>query len=601
MSTQPIPSHADIPARYTWNAPSVFQTAEAWEIEQKSITADLPQLKRFAGHLADGPVILADALDAIETLLRRVGKVLVYASMAQAVDTTDQPAARMNGQAWALFAQVQAAMAFLDPELIALGEPAVRQWIAAEPRLAHLTHYADNLFRKQAHVRSAEVEELLGMLADPFSNAGATMSMLTDADFKFRPAVGSDGQPQEMTQGTLMGLLASPDREVRRTAWETYHDLYVAHKNALASNLATSIKQNVFQMRARRHNSTLEASLFEQNVPTEVFHNLLAAFRANLPTWQRYFAVRRKALGVATLQPYDMWAPLNTNAPPIPYEQAVEMICAGLAPMGEEYVATVRRGCLEDRWVDVYPCKGKAAGAFSSGWPGTHPFIMMSYNDNAFSLSTLAHELGHSMHSLLSWQNQPIIYSNYSLFVAEVASNFHQALVRAYLLEHNDDPAFQISLIEEAMANFYRYFFIMPTLARFELAIHEREERGEGLTADDMMRLMADLFSEGFGEGVQVDRERVGIIWATFGHLFQDYYVYQYATGISGAHALARRILDGAPGAVDAYLGFLKAGNSVYPLAALRRAGVDLTTPAPVEAAFAVLAGLVERLEGLVG
>jgi oligoendopeptidase F len=601
MSTQTIPFHADIPARYTWNAPSVFQTAEAWEIEQKSIAADLPQLRQLAGRLADGPAVLAGALEAIETLLRRVGKVLTYASMAQAVDTTDQAAARMNGQAYALFAQVQAAMAFFDPELIAIGEPAVRQWIAAEPRLAHLTHHADNLFRKQAHVRSAEVEELLGMLGDPFANTGATMSMLTDADFQFRPAVGSDGQTHEVAQGALMGLLANPDREIRRTAWENYHDLYVTHKNTLASNLATSIKQNVFQMRARRHRSTLEAALFEPNVPVTVFHNLIATFRANLPTWQRYFAARNKALGVATLHPYDMWAPLSAQSPAIPYEQAVEMICAGLAPMGEEYVATVRRGCLEERWVDVYPCRGKAAGAFSDGRPGTHPFIMLSYNDNVFSLSTLAHELGHSMHSLLAWQTQPIIYSYYSLFVAEVASNFHQALVRAHLLEQNTDPAFQLSLIEEAMANFYRYFFIMPTLARFELAIHEREERGEGLTADDMMRLMADLFSEGFGDGVAVDRERVGIIWATFGHLYQDYYVYQYATGISGAHALARRILDGAPGAVDAYLDFLKAGASVYPLDALRRAGVDLTTPAAVEAAFEVLAGLVTRLEGLVG
>jgi oligoendopeptidase F len=597
----------------------------------------LPTLKRFAGHLADGPATLANAFEAAEALLRRMGKVWVYAGMSQAVDTNDPAAVRMSGQAGALFAQVQASLAFMDPELLAIGEPTLRDWIAAEPRLAHLAHYADNLFRKQAHIRSAEVEELLGMLADPLSSVANTMSMLTDADFKFKPAVGSDGVESELTQGTLMKILASPDREARRTAWENYHDVYLAHKNALASNLATSIKANVLKMRARRHSSTLEASLFENNVPVEVFHNLIATFRANLPTWHRYFAVRRAALGVETLQPYDMWAPLRqaphspslrsgqalrsgtsqgrllapaqtrrapadpTNLPPIPYEQAVEWICTGLAPMGEEYVRTVRRGCLEDRWVDVYPCTGKQAGAFSGGWPGTYPFIMMSYNDNVFSLSTLAHELGHSMHSYFTWQNQPLVYCDYSTFVAEVASNFHQAMVRAHLLEHNPDPAFQVSLIEEAMANFFRYFFIMPTLARFELAIHEREERGEGLTADDMIALMADLFGEGFGDQVHVDRERVGIIWATFGHFYADYYVFQYATGISGAHALAGRILRGEPGAVDDYLGFLKAGSSLYPLDLLRQAGVDLTTPAPVEATFEVMAGLVERLGGLVG
>jgi oligoendopeptidase F len=251
--------------------------------------------------------------------------------------------------------------------------------------------------------------------------------------------------------------------------------------------------------------------------------------------------------------------------------------------------------------VDVYPCQGKSAGAFSSGSPGTHPFIMMSYTDEVFSLSTLAHELGHSVHSQLTWENQPDIYGEYSMFAAEVASNFHQALVRGHLLEVFSEPSAQIAVIEEAMSNFHRYFFIMPTLARFELAVHQREEAGEGLNADDMIALMADLFEEGYGGRVEMDRDRVGITWATFGHLYIDYYVFQYATGISAAHALAGPIRRGEPGAVDAYLGFLKAGGSRYPIEALRGAGVDMATAAPVEAAFGVLSGLVDRLEQLAG
>jgi oligoendopeptidase F len=455
------------------------------------------------------------------------------------------------------------------------------------------------LFRKQAHVRSAEVEELLGMLADPFSGVSATARVLTDADFQFEPAIASDGTEIPVSQGTLQKILSGKDRKARRTAWENYNDQFLAFRNTLATNLTTSIKQSVYEMRARRHNSTLEATLFAENIPVKVFHNLIATFRENLPTWHRYWAIRRKALGVEELHPYDVWAPLIEEKPDVNYEQAVDWISEGLAPMGETYVGAMRKGCLEDRWVDVYPNKGKSAGAFSSGSPGTHPFIMMSYNDTLFSMSTLAHELGHSMHSYLTWQNQPVLYGQYSLFVAEVASNFHQAMVRAHLLEHNSDPTFQINLIEEAMSNFHRYFFIMPTLARFELETHERVERGEGLTSDDMIELMADLFSEGFGGEMHLDRQRVGITWATFGHLYMDYYVYQYATGISGAHALSKRILSGEDGAVDDYSNFLRAGGSMYALDALKMAGVDLTNPEAVEVTFEVLSDLVDRLEKL--
>ena len=277
----------------------------------------------------------------------------------------------------------------------------------------------------------------------------------------------------------------------------------------------------------------------------------------------------------------------------------MEWIAAGMRPLGEEYVEVMRRGSLQQRWVDIYPNQGKRLGAFSSGAQGTHPFILMSYTDDIFSMSTLAHELGHSMHSYYTWQNQPPIYSDYSLFVAEVASNFNQAMVRAHLLELDSDPDFQIAVIEEAMANFHRYFFIMPTLARFELEIHERIERGEALTADGLIALMADLFREGYGDEVEMDTERVGITWAQFSHLYAPFYVYQYATGISGAHALGNGVLAGEAGAAERYVDFLRAGGSGYPLDLLREAGVDLTSPEPVEETFAVLSSLVDRLEAL--
>jgi oligoendopeptidase F len=267
--------------------------------------------------------------------------------------------------------------------------------------------------------------------------------------------------------------------------------------------------------------------------------------------------------------------------------------------MGKEYTDTIRKGCLEERWVDYAPNKGKQNGAFSYGAPGTYPFIMMSFTGDVGSMSTLAHELGHSMHSYLTWKHQPLAYSDYSLFVAEVASNFHQAMVRAHLLNTTTNRNLQIALIEEAMSNFFRYFFQMPTLARFELETHQRIEKGEALTADSMIDLMADLLTEGFGPKVKIDRPRAGMVWSTFGHLFADYYVYQYATGISGAHALSARILRGEANAVEDYLGFLRSGSSDYALEVLKRAGVDLTSPKPVGETFAVMEGYIDRLEKL--
>jgi oligoendopeptidase F len=601
MSPQQVPPRQEIAHEDLWNWESVYPSIEAWEAELKAIQAALPSLSQYQGRLAQAASLLADALQVRDSLFSRQSTASMFATIHSETDRLNPAASSMPGKAQAVWGQLLAAASYIEPELLEIGQERLEEWITAEARLGPYRQTLEDLFRKQAHVRSAEVEELLGMLADPFSSIATTASMLTDADFKFAPAHDRQGAEVAVNQGSIHKILASPDREARRSAWESYADQHLAFENTLASNLAASIKANVFNSRARRHANSLEASLFENNIPPAVFYNLIETFRKNLPTWQRYFKVRAKALGLSDLQVYDMWAPLSGQRPAVPFEQAVAWICDGLAPLGKDYVETVRRGCLQERWVDRYPNQGKTSGAFSYGAQGTHPFIVMSYTDEIFSLSTLAHELGHSMHSYLTWKNQPFIYTGYSLFVAEVASNFHQAMVRAHLLEQNPSPAFQIALIEEAMANFYRYFFIMPLLALFELETHQRAERGEALGAQSMNELMADLFQEAYGEAVKIDRARYGITWATFGHLYADYYVYQYATGISGAHALSHRILAGVPGAAGDYLKFLSTGSALYPLDALKLAGVDMTTPQAVEETFAVLAGYVERLETLVG
>lgn len=598
---QSIPPRSEIPAEHTWDAYSVFPSDEAWEVKMQSVVEQLPKLSEFKGRLGDSPSTLADFFEASERVLRSASNIAVYASMFHNVDTADQAALAKNDRARGLFVRVMATMAFAEPEMLTIGFDTLRRWTQEEPRLAIYLHYFDELERRQEHVRSAEVEELLSQLRDAFRTATSTHGILADADLTFKPAAGAT-EPIEIGQGNISALLTHPDREVRRTAWENYADAHVTLKNTMANCIAAGVKQHVFTARARRYNNCLEASVTPNHVPVEVFHNLIRVFRQNLPTWHRYWQIRKRALGYDKFYVYDCKAPLTKNEPHIPFEQAVEWICQGMKPLGDEYVGIMRRGLLEQRWVDVYPNKGKRAGAFSGGSPGTHPFILMSYNDDVFSLSTLAHELGHSMHSYYSWQTQPFVYSGYSIFVAEVASNFNQAMVRDYLLRNNPDTDFQIAVIEEAMSNFHRYFFIMPTLARFELEIHERVERGEALTAQSLMSLMSDLFREGYGDEVEMDANRVGITWAQFPtHLYANFYVYQYATGISGAHALVDQVLSGADGAVERYLSFLKSGSALYPLDVLKQAGVDLTSPEPVEKAFAYLAEMVGRLGELLG
>lgn len=593
---------SEIPVEHTWDAPSVFPTDEAWEAAFRQTDETLPQLQRFAGRLGESPAVLADWFEEAQNLFRTLRQVVVYAQLGHTADTMDQDASARVDRARGLTARTTGAAAFGDPEIVSVGFEKLRQWLRDEPRLRIYEHYIDRLERRQAHLRSPEVEALLGMVIDPFRTASATHGVLADADLTFRAALGADpARPIEVGQGNLGALLGHRDREVRRTAWESYADAHLEHKNAMANCIAAGVKQNVFLARARRYESALDAALTPHDIPLAVFHNLLATYRRNLPAWHRYWRVRRQALGYAQLYPYDRNAPLTSSRPTIPFAKAVDWICDGMAPLGAEYVGVMRRGLLEERWVDIYPNKGKRAGAFSTGGPGTHPFILMSYADDVYSLSTLAHELGHSMHSYYAWRTQPVVYANYSTFVAEVASNFNQAMVRAHLLAGHPGRELQIAIIEEAMANFYRYLFLMPILAAFELEIHQRVERGEGLTAKSLMSLMAGLFAEGYGGEVAVDADRVGITWAEFPtHLYLNFYVFQYSTGISGAHALADRVLHGGAQAVDAYLEFLKAGGSRFPIDLLRAAGVDLATPAPVENMFETFSGMVERLEGLV-
>ena len=600
---RPLPARAAVDRRFTWDGESVFPDEPAWEQAVETIVARLPDLEEFKGHLGESPDTLADWFDAIERARRLMARVMVSSTMAYSVDVGDQAAAARVDRTRTAAARLGGAAAFAIPEMLEIGLPKLREWVASSPRLSHLGHYFDRLERLQKRIRSAEVEQLLTQVSDPLATALSVHGVLANTDLKFAPAVGSDGELREVAQGTIASLLTSPDREVRRTAFESYADEHLRMQHAMAASLAGGVKRDVFFARARGYASSLEAALEPGHIPVEVFRNIVQTFRDNVSTWHRYWRIRRHALGLEVLRPYDARAQLSAAELRVPYEQAVEWIAEGVAPLGEEYVKVMREGALQGRWVDVYPNQGKRMGAFSSGAVDTKPFIFMSYNDDIFSMSTLAHELGHSMHSYLAWRSQPFVYSSYGLFQAEVASNMHQALTRRHLLATNTDPGFQVAVIEEAMSNFYRYFFIMPSLARLELEIHEHAERGGAITAGYLNNLMADLMTEVYGSEVEVserDRQRIGSTWAQFHtHLYSNFYVYQYATGIAAADHLAGRVAAGDPAAVKSYLSFLESAGSMYPLEGLRLAGVDMTSPEPVEAAFATMSSMVDRLEEL--
>jgi oligoendopeptidase F len=613
--TKTLPTRAELDPERTWDALSIFATFQAWQDAIDTLEHDLVRLESFKGHLGDSAAILLEALDFVWDVRARAERIFTFAGLFSSVDTQDQEARARSGRASSLYARVGAEAAFIEPEILGLGKQKLEAFMARESGLGVYAHLFDSIERQRAHTRSAEVEQLLGALEDPFRTASATHGTLTNAELKFEAAKDSRGLSFEVAQGSIGSLTTDPDRDLRRSAYMSYADAHLAFKNTMANALAAGVKQDVFRARARGYGSSLEAAMEGSFIPTGVFHTLIGTFKRFIPVWHRYWALRKRALGLADFAEYDIKAPLTNTAlarttapdgqlalPHVSYEQAVDLICEGMKPLGEEYGQIMRKGLLEDRWVDVYPNRGKRMGAFSTGAQGTHPFILMSYQDTLLSLSTLAHEIGHSMHSYHTWRAQPPVYAEYTLFVAEVASNFNQALVRDHLLQTNPDRDFQISVLEEAMSNFHRYFFVMPTLARFELEIHTLVENGETLTADALTNLCADLFTEAYGPAVSVDRDRVGITWAEFSsHLYSNFYVHQYATGISGAHALAQGVLAGKPDAATNYLKFLSAGSSVYPLDALKLAGVDLSSPEAVEETFKVLEGYVDRLEKLLG
>ncbi len=600
-TSTPLPTRAELDPAFTWNLAATYENDAGFDTDVAAAEAEIGRLAAFQGQFSNSAGTLADFFDAYWPLITTLQKLRIYSTLPLNADQGDQEARAKAGLFQTLVSRFSTQLAFVEPELLALGSDRLQAFLASEPRLQHLERYFERLEAERPHVRSLEVEEVLGRLSDPFSAVERAYNSLANGELPFKP-VEHGGVEHVVERSTYPALRMSTDRELRELAYDSYSEGFLSHQDTFTDLYLGRVKQSVFSANVRSYASTVEEQLDPKEVPRAVLDNVLTVFQANLGVWHRYWEARRKLLGVEKLRESDVFAPLSPRAAPLPYSTAVEYIVEGMAPLGSEYGDKMKRGLESERWVDVYPNRGKRDGAFATRAYGGQPYIMMSYQDDLESMSTLAHELGHAMHSQLMDAAQPHANANYSMMVAETASNFNQALVRSRLLQRFTAPTERLAVLEEAFYNFHRYFFIMPTLVRFELEVHQAVERGEGLTAKRLNDIMRGFFQEGYGDVIEAD-ERTGITWAQFGHLYVPFYTFQYAAGIAAAAALASEVREGYDAGnhepAERYLNFLRAGSALKPVDLMRVTGVDMTTAAPIEKAFAVVEGYVSELEDL--
>ena len=588
---------ADVAPETKWNHAALFPTWDDFNAELDAVSAKIETLGTYKGRLTESPETLLAYMDVYNEILKRMGVMGTYIRMATAVDTLDEDAKSAQGQYGSVGASFAGASAFAKPEMLAHIDTLI-EWAETHDDLAVYAHYFDYLKKSAAHMRSEEVEELLGTLGDIFSGNQRVWGELVNNDLQYPDIVDSDGNTVPRGFRTVL----SEDRSIRRHAWASEYDAYLNYKNTLITNYINSTKQNVFMARTKGYNSVLEYRLEPTGLTLDVFHNLINTFRDNISLWHRFAEIKKKALGYGEIYEYDLLTSVLDSLPEITFYEGVDIIGNALKPLGDDYVASMRKGCLEDGWVDWGNNANRYGGAFSSAsYDASPPYIFMGgYVPNLSFMSTLAHELGHSMNLLLLGQAVPPLYngisemSSYS--VLETPSNFHQAMTRAYLRkERGDDKEFQIAMIEEAMLNFHRYFFLMPSVARFELAVHTRIEERKPMNVSIVQDLMREIMAEGYGDAIAYDADHASVRWGSLVHVFMPFYSFQYAVGISAAHAVADDVLAGKAGAVENYMRFLQTGNSAYAMDSFKITGVDMSTAAPIEKTYAYLSNLVDQ------
>lgn len=593
-----LPTRKDVPVEYTWRLEDIFATDEQWEQEFQQIQALLPKFSEYKGRLGESAQMLYEALQYRDHVFMRLGKLYAYAHMRHDEDTANSLYQGLETRAEGLYAEAGQATAFIVPEILAMDEDVLHTFLQQYEPLRLYAHELDEMNRQRPHVLSEKEEALLAQAAEVMNASSNTFGALNNADLRFPTITDENGEEVEVTHGRYIRFLESEDRRVRRDAFKAVYDTYRKYENTFASTLSGAVKRNNFFARVRNYRSAREAALSKNQIPETVYDNLIETIHRYLPLLHRYVQLRKRVLGLDELHMYDLYTPLVKQVDmKVTYEEAKDILLKGLTPLGDEYISIVKEG-FDNRWVDVQETRGKRSGAYSSGSYGTNPYILMNWQDNVNNLFTLAHEFGHSVHSYYTRKYQPYPYGNYSIFVAEVASTCNEALLNDYLLKTIDDEKKKLYLLNHYLETFRGTVFRQTMFAEFEHMIHQMAQNGEALTAKVLTEKYYELNKTYFGDGVVIDEE-IGLEWARIPHFYYNYYVYQYATGFSAATALSKQILEEGTPAVERYIGFLKAGSSDYPIEVLKKAGVDMTSPKPIEQACQVFEQKLQELEQL--
>lgn len=594
-----LKNRSDVAAEFKWNLASLFESDEVWQARFDKAANFIALIEAHRGQIGKSAENLLAWLEFQGQVWTESSRLLVYASLSHDQDTTDPVYMGMRDKAMGLMTKIRAAQSFANPEIIAIGRKKVMKWAQESEELKIYRHLLDDLFREEKHILSPEKEEIMARAAEIGRAAGVIFNTLNNADMVFGKAVDSKGVEHNVTHGSMGSIIESTDRVLRESVFKAYRAPYVNQKNTIAAAYSYSVKNDNFVASVRGYSNAMDAALSGNNIPQEIYINLVNTVNnTGLPLFHRYLNLRKRCLGLDKLRMFDMAVPIVENADTfINWEDAKVAVVEGLAALGDEYQNLVQQG-FDNRWVDVYENKGKRSGAYSWGtYDAPHPYVLMNFDNTISDMFTLAHEMGHALHTQYTNENQPPAYGGYTIFLAEVASTVNEALVMEHMLSNTKDKTKYNYLLNYFIQQFVGTFFRQTLLAEFEMRAHEMEYKGQPLNADSLSKLYRGLIENYYGNaGVELDEE-IFYDWSRVPHFYRSYYVYQYATGFAAAMAFSKKIRDEGAPAVERYLSFLKSGSKDYSINLLKEAGLDMTSPQPINDALKIFEDLLDRFE----